>query len=76
MGEFKYFLQLAACRPVASDATTPNKPLWHENILAYRGGLTFKRQGSLAARVPASDSCQLQVRAGSVKVVFACTSAG
>jgi hypothetical protein len=27
----------------------------------------------LATRVPASDSCHLLVRAGSVKVVFACT---
>ena len=30
----------------------------------------------LATRVPASDSCQLQVRAGSVKAVFACTFTG
>ena len=28
---------------------------------------------ALATRVPASDSCHLLVRAGSVKVVFACT---
>jgi len=28
----------------------------------------------LATRVPASDSCQAQVRTGSVKAVFACTS--
>ena len=33
---------------------------------------TVKRQTDLATRVPASDSCHLLVRAGSVKVVFAC----
>ena len=30
---------------------------------------------ALATRVPASDSCQLLVRAGSVKAVFECTFA-
>jgi len=38
--------------------------------------LTLKRQPVVATRVPASDSCHLLVRAGSVvKVVFACAFA-
>ena len=49
---------------------------WHED--RHIGGrsvraLTLKRQTVLATRVHASDSCHLLVRAGSVKVVFACT---
>ena len=35
--------------------------------------LTLKRQGVLATRVHASDRCHPRGRAGSVKVVFACT---
>jgi hypothetical protein len=37
-------------------------------------GLTLKRHRSMATRVHASDRCYFLGRAGSVKVVFACTS--
>lgn len=42
---------------------------WQVHMLNVPGG----RRIALAARVLAPDSCQLPVRAGSVKAVFACT---
>ena len=72
------FVTMAAGRTSAAElcsrsaaATSPNNEV--TNTTAVDLGT---RTPALATCVPAPDSCQLLVRAGSVKVVFACTCTG